>query len=54
MMAGLGAGIWRNVDELKQVRTVDRTFTSTTAMKDRRERMKTWRKAVKRARNWID
>jgi len=54
MMAGLGAGIWRNVDELKQVRETDRRFTATTTAKDRRDRLKTWRKAIKRARHWID
>jgi glycerol kinase len=52
MMAGLGAGVWRDIEELGQVRAVDRTFPFTTTAKDRRERMKTWRKAVKRARGW--
>jgi glycerol kinase len=52
MMAGLGAGIWRNVDELQQVRAVDRRFTAITTAKDRRERLKSWRKAIKRARGW--
>ncbi|MGH8045808.1 MAG: glycerol kinase GlpK [Chthoniobacterales bacterium] len=54
MMAGLGAGIWRDVEELKQVRAVDREFHPTTAAKDRRAKMKIWRKAVKRARGWTD
>jgi len=53
MMAGLGAGIWRDIDEFNQVRDVERKFTSTTTAKDRRERLKTWHKAIKRARNWI-
>lgn len=52
MMAGLGAGIWRDVEELRQVRSVDREFHPTTTAKDRREKMKIWRKAVKRARGW--
>jgi glycerol kinase len=54
MMAGLGAGIWRDVEELKQVRAVDREFHPTTVAKDRRAKMKIWKKAVKRARGWTD
>jgi glycerol kinase len=52
MMAGLGAGVWKNVDELKQVRAVDREFQPTSTAKDRREKLKIWRKAVRRARGW--
>ncbi len=52
MMAGLGAGIWRDAEELKQVRAVDREFYPTTTARDRRAKMKTWKKAVKRASGW--
>ena len=54
MMAGLGAGIWRDVDELTRVREVDRKFSPVTTVKDRRARLKIWRKAVKRARGWME
>jgi glycerol kinase len=54
MMAGLGAGVWRDVEELTRVREVERKFTSTTTAKDRRARLKIWRKAVKRARGWLE
>jgi len=52
MLAGLGAGLWKDVNELAEIREVDRTFVSTSTAKDRRAKMKQWRKAVKRARNW--
>lgn len=52
MMAGLGAGVWKNVAELSQIREVDRTFQPASTAKDRREKMKIWKKAVKRAQNW--
>ncbi len=52
MLAGLHAGIWKNVDELSQMREVDREFTPTITNKDRRDRLKAWRKAVKRAQRW--
>lgn len=52
MMAGLGAGIWRNVDELTAIREIDRAFVPNTTSKDRRSHLKAWRQAVKRAKNW--
>lgn len=52
MLAGLGAGIWSSVEELTQIREVDRIFRPSTTKKDRRDKIKVWRKAVKRARNW--
>lgn len=52
MMAGLGAGVWKSVEDLTHIRAVDHTFRPTSTLKDRRARLKQWRKAVKRARNW--
>jgi glycerol kinase len=52
MLAGLHAGVWKSVDELQQMREVDREFTPTITLKDRRDRLKGWRKAVKRAQRW--
>jgi glycerol kinase len=53
MMAGLGAGVWPNVEALGRIRQVDRHFESEITAKDRRARLKTWKRAVKRSRNWI-
>ncbi|MDZ4741836.1 MAG: glycerol kinase GlpK [Verrucomicrobiota bacterium] len=52
MMAGLGAGIWPDIDFLTQIREVDRKFTPNITAKERRARMKIWKKAVKRAQGW--
>jgi len=52
MMAGLGAGIWRDVDELTTIREVDKTFVPTATKKDRKAKQKTWRQAIKRAKHW--
>lgn len=54
MMAGLGAGVWRDVEELTEVRAVDREFHPMTTARDRRAKMKIWKKAVRRARAWAD
>jgi glycerol kinase len=52
MMAGLGAGVWHDVDELAAIREVDKTFVPTATNKDRKAKQKTWRRAIKRAKNW--
>ena len=52
MLAGLGAGVWKDIDTLTQIREVDRKFAPTITANDRRGRMKIWKKAIRRARNW--
>ena len=52
MLAGLGAGIWPDVGALSEIRSVDRRFESEITAQARRGRLKVWKKAVKRARNW--
>jgi glycerol kinase len=52
MMAGLGAGIWPNLEALAQIRTIDRCFEPQITAKDRKARLKTWKRAVKRAQKW--
>lgn len=53
MMAGLGAGIWKNLDELQSVRAVDKTFQPTNTAAQRRTQMQSWRRAIRRARGWV-
>lgn len=52
MLAGLGAGIWPDIDTLSEIRAVERKFVSNILLKDRRAKMKTWKMAVKRAQHW--
>jgi len=52
MLAGLGTGLWPDVDSLDQIREVDRKFAPTITHKDRRSRTRVWKKAVKRAQKW--
>lgn len=53
MMAGLAAGIWTKESHLAHIREVDHLFRPSTTVKDRREKLKLWRKAVKRAKGWV-
>jgi glycerol kinase len=52
MMAGLGVGIWPDLDALRQIRQVDREFPPTLPARERRDRMSRWKKAVNRTRHW--
>ncbi len=54
MLAGLGVGLWKNTDELADIRTVERIFRPSTTKKERSTQLKQWRKAVKRAKNWTE
>ena len=52
LMAGLGAGIWRDIAELAAIRENDRTFLPAATVKERKARRKIWHRAVQRAKNW--
>jgi glycerol kinase len=53
MMAGLGAGVWPDVETLSRIRNIERLFIPETTAKDRKSRIKIWKRAVKRAQHWI-
>jgi glycerol kinase len=53
MMAGLGAGVWPDVETLSRIRNIERRFIPETTAKDRKSRIKIWKRAVKRAQHWI-
>jgi glycerol kinase len=52
MLAGLGIGQWHSPEALSQTRRIDKHFPSTITAKIRRERLRVWKRAVRRARNW--
>ncbi|HKE50669.1 MAG TPA: glycerol kinase GlpK [Actinomycetes bacterium] len=52
--AGLGAGFWRSVDELRAHWNEDRRWTPTWSARQRTDGYAAWRKAVERTFNWVD
>ncbi|MCB0415225.1 MAG: glycerol kinase GlpK [Bdellovibrionales bacterium] len=48
-LAGLGAGIWKSMNEIKQIYKLDREFKSQIPPLKRKERLKSWHQAVKRS-----
>lgn len=46
LMAGLGAGIWKNTNDLVKLRKIELQFSPKIKKKSRIERMKSWKRAV--------
>ncbi|XP_071838919.1 glycerol kinase 5-like [Apostichopus japonicus] len=51
-MAGLTVGIWKDREEIKNLRTIDTTFHSESLKEDYRVTIKAWEKAVDRSLDW--
>ena len=51
-LAGLAVGYWKNREEVKQNRSVHRTFTAQIDPEERGKRIKGWKRAVKYAYGW--
>ncbi|MGH8836941.1 MAG: glycerol kinase GlpK [Actinomycetes bacterium] len=52
--AGLGAGFWRSVEELRALWNEDRRWTPSWSARQRSDGYAGWRKAVERTFGWID
>ncbi|PJE79537.1 Glycerol kinase [invertebrate metagenome] len=53
-LAGLATGFWNHVDELKSKMSIHRTYQPAMDEKKRAALYAGWKKAVKRAENWIE
>lgn len=54
LLAGLGAGIWADVSEIKSLWNLEREFFPTMPADESQRHMARWHKAVERARSWAD
>jgi glycerol kinase len=53
-MAGLASGYWSNLEDLRANWRVDRTFAPSWSAAQRADGYAGWRKAVSKARHWIE
>jgi glycerol kinase len=51
-LAGLGAGVWKSLDEFAERAAIERTFMPSMEARAREDRYRAWRRAVERAREW--
>ncbi|MEZ4872018.1 MAG: glycerol kinase [Bdellovibrionales bacterium] len=47
-MAGLGAGVWENLEDIKHVWNIQQEFKNEMSAKDRAARLESWKKAIQR------
>jgi glycerol kinase len=52
MLAGLAAGVWGSLDDLRRAWTLEREFVPGMSVSERDERYAIWKEAVARARGW--
>ncbi|MFW6029741.1 MAG: glycerol kinase GlpK [Halanaerobiales bacterium] len=53
-LAGLGVGFWENLDELVEKSESDKVFKANMSDKDREAAYNCWKKAVNKAKGWVD
>ena len=51
-LAGLSAGVYASVEEIKKNREIERSFFPSVSEEERNEKIKVWRKAVERSLLW--
>jgi glycerol kinase len=51
-LAGLGAGIWADQEEIRSLWKAERTFEPAIGSDERGERLRSWRRGVERTLNW--
>jgi len=49
LLAGLGTGVWRNLEEIRKVWKSDRVYKPRMSAADRERHVERWRRALERA-----
>ena len=53
-LAGLAVGYWKDLDEISEDFSIDRTFKPQMSQEKRDKNHKYWKKAIERAMDWLD
>ena len=53
-LAGLATGFWKDMDEISNIREVDKVFEPIMDMEKREKRYRGWLRAVERSRDWVE
>ncbi|XP_041918779.1 putative glycerol kinase 5 [Alosa sapidissima] len=51
-VAGLGAGLWKSQEELKQLRTTERVFVPSSPARHHATNLRSWERALRRSMHW--
>ena len=53
-LAGLAAGVWGNLDEIRRLRNCDTVFFPKMENEKRNQLLSGWKKAISRSQGWAD
>ena len=53
-LAGLAVGFWESIDEIKSIRQADKVFTPEITLDERNKAYAGWKKAITRAKDWVE
>ena len=53
-LAGLAVGYWKDLDEISEDFSIDRTFKPQMSQEKRDKNYKYWKKAIERSMDWLD
>lgn len=53
-LAGLAVGYWKDLDEISEDFSIDRTFKPQMSQENRDKNYKYWKKAIERSMDWLD
>ena len=53
-LAGLAVGVWKDLDELRDLRVSERVFAPQREETECAEQYRLWKRAVERARDWAE
>ncbi len=52
--AGIGAGVWKDIEDLRSVWQLDRVFKPCISQEEAQKQVTLWHRAVERSRNWVN
>ncbi len=53
-LSGLAVGFWKDIEEIEQIRKIDKVFEPQMDMEKREKRYRGWLRAVERSRDWVE
>ena len=53
-MAGLGAGVWKDREELRKLCQEEKVFSPNMSAEERANKYRRWKKAVQRSMKWAE
>ena len=53
-LSGLAVGFWKDMEEIQEIRQVDKIFEPQMDMEKREKRYRGWLRAVERSRDWVE